>query len=126
MSIAAGDAVLIRTGWPSHWNDAETFLGLVGSAPGPDLSAADWLIERGVRMTGAETIAYECLPPGRGHALLPVHKRLLVDAGIPIIEVLDLSALARDRISEFLFVLTPRRIVGATGTPVRPIAVVEA
>ena len=33
--------------------------------------------------------------------------------------------LAGDGISEFLFVLTPLKIVGATGVPVRPVAVVK-
>ena len=48
---------------------------------------------------------------------------LLVDAGIHIIEVLDLSGLAADEVWEFLFVLTPLKVVGATGVPVRPVAV---
>jgi kynurenine formamidase len=124
VAVGAGDAVLVRSGWPRHWQDADTFIGHAQGVPGPDENAADWLIDRGVRITGAETIAYECIPAGRGHARLPVHKRLLVDAGIHIIEVLDLTALARDGVSEFLFVLTPLKIVGATGTPVRPVAVV--
>ena len=75
------------------------------------------MIDRQIRITGAETIAYECIPRGRGHALLPVHRMLLVDAGIHIIEVLDLSRLAADEVWEFLFVLTPLKVVGATGVP---------
>jgi len=34
--------------------------------------------------------------------------------------------LAEAGIYEFLFVLAPLRIVGATGSPVRPLALVEA
>lgn len=123
VEVEAGDAVLIRSGWPTHWGDPATFLGQQHGAPGPDESAAEWMIDRRVRITGAETIAYECIPPGRGHALLPVHRMLLVDAGIHIIEVLDLSRLAADEVWEFLFVLTPLKVVGATGVPVRPVAV---
>lgn len=125
VEVRAGDAVLVRSGWPVHWKDPERFVGHHDGVPGPDESAARWLAERRVRMTGAETIAYECIHPGRGHALLPVHGLLLVDHGIHIIEVLDLTALARDGVSEFLFVLTPLKVVGATGIPVRPVAVVE-
>ena len=124
VEVREGDAVLIRSGWPAHWDDSELFRGLRSGAPGPDESAARWLAERKVRLTGGETIAYEHIPAGRGHALLPVHVILLVESGIHIIEVMDLSELAGDRVSEFLFVLTPLKVVGATGVPVRPVALV--
>jgi len=126
VEVTAGDAVLIRSGWSRHWGDPARFLGQQDGAPGADESAAQWLIDRRVRITGAETIAYEWIPAGRGHALLPVHRMLLVDAGIHIIEVLDLSRLAADEVWEFLFVLTPLKVVGATGVPVRPVAVAAA
>lgn len=125
VTVRAGDAVLIRCGWPVHWKDPETFVGHHHGVPGPDESAAAWLAERKVRLTGAETIAYECIYPEVGHALLPVHRMLLVEHGINIIEVLNLTELARDGVSEFLFVVTPLKIVGATGVPVRPVALVE-
>jgi kynurenine formamidase len=124
VTVRQGDAVLIRTGWPAHWKDPDTFVGHHHGVPGPDESAAAWLAERRIRLTGAETIAYECIYPERGHALLPVHRLLLVERGIHIVEVLNLTELARDGVSEFLFVLTPLKVVGATGVPVRPVAVV--
>ena len=125
IEVRAGDAVLVRTGWPKHWTDRDRFLGARDGAPGPDEEAARWLAERRIRVTGGETIAYEWIPPGRGHALLPVHRVLLVEAGIHIVEVLDLTELATAGAAEFLFVLTPLKVVGATGVPVRPVAVVE-
>jgi kynurenine formamidase len=123
VEMRAGDAVFVRSGWTAHWADADTFLGHAGGVPGPDESAARWLIERGARLTGGETIAYEWIPPGRGHALLPVHRLLLVEAGIHIIEAMNLEGPARDRAWEFVFILTPLKLVGATGVPVRPIAI---
>ena len=48
---------------------------------------------------------------------------MLVEHGINIIEVLNLTELAEDKVYEFLFVLTPLKVVGATGIPVRPVAV---
>jgi len=122
LDICPGDAVLIRSGWPRYWEDPAAFVGLKEGVPGPDEGAAVWLAERRVRLTGAETIAYECIPPGKGHSLLPVHRRLLTEYGIYIVEVLNLTELARDRVWEFLFVLTPLKVVGATGVPVRPVA----
>jgi kynurenine formamidase len=123
VEVRRGDALLVRSGWSRHWHDAELFMGQRLGAPGPDVSAAAWMVECGVRLTGGETVAYEHIPPGRGHALLPVHRMLLVEAGIHIIEMLDLEPLAADGVSEFLFVLTPLKVVGATGVPVRPVAV---
>ncbi len=126
VEVRQGDALLIRSGWPAHWGDSELFRGLKGGAPGPDESAAQWMAEREIRITGAETIAYEHIPAGRGHALLPVHVILLVERGIHILEVMNLSELARDEVYEFLFVLTPLKVVGATGVPVRPVALVPS
>ena len=126
VEVGQGDVVLVRTGWPRHWGNPAFFLGHEHGVPGPDLSAARWLSERGVRCTGAETVAYEQILAGRGHALLPVHVHLLVEAGINIIEMLNLGELAADGVSEFTFVLAPLKIVGATGSPVRPLALVSA
>ncbi len=127
VEVAPGDAVLIRTGWPvGRMEDPASVLGLESGAPGPDVSAAAWLVERGVRVTGADTLAYECLAPGAGLRALPVHALLLVRAGVPIIELMDLEALAADGVSTFAFVAAPLRIAGATGSPLRPLALVEA
>jgi len=50
---------------------------------------------------------------------------LLVERGIHIIETLNLEELAAAGVHEFAFVLTPLPLVGATGSPVRPLAVVS-
>jgi kynurenine formamidase len=125
VEVRAGDAVLIRSGWPVHWGDPERYLGARDGVPGPDEDAGRWLAERGIRLTGAETVAYEWIPPGRGHALLPVHRIMLVENGIHIVENLNLTQLAAEQVHEFLFVLTPLKVIGATGVPVRPVAVVR-
>ena len=124
VEVRAGDAVLIRSGWPSYWNDPARFVGLQDGVPGPDESASRWLADRKVRMTGAETIAYECIPAGRGHALLPVHRMLIVESGIHIIEAMNLTELSKEKVFEFLFVLIPLKVMGATGIPVRPVGIV--
>ena len=127
LTIGAGDAVLFRTGWPvGRYEDEAAYLGWPTGVPGPDESAARWLADRGVRVTGSDTIAFEWLAPGAGHSRLPVHVHLLVGNGINIIEVLDLEELARDEVREFLFICSPLKMVGATGSPVRPLALLEA
>ena len=52
-----------------------------------------------------------------------VHHELFLHEGINILENMDLRDMARDRVYEFLFVCTTIRIKGATGSPVRPIAI---
>ncbi|HEV8045708.1 MAG TPA: cyclase family protein, partial [Rubrobacter sp.] len=125
VEIRGGDVALIHSGWSRNFADAEAFLGHETGVPGPDESAARWLAGRGVRATGAETIAYEQIKPEIGHRLLPVHRLLLVEDGIHIIEVMNLAGLAAAGIYEFLFVLAPLKISGGTGSPVRPLAVVD-
>jgi kynurenine formamidase len=56
---------------------------------------------------------------------LPGHLILLVRSGIYIIENLFLEELARDQGFEFSFVCLPLKLRGATGSPVRPIAIVS-
>lgn len=118
------EAILVRTGWAAHWSDPTTYIGHASGVPGLDESGAKWIGARSPRVAGADTMAFERVPPGTGHALLPVHRVLLVEHGINIIENLDLDRLAADRRYEFLFVCLPLRFTGATGSPVRPVAVV--
>jgi kynurenine formamidase len=124
VEVNEGDAVLVRTGWPvGRFDDAVAYLGFESGVPGPDESAARWLVERRIRVTGSDTIPYEWHAPGAGLTRLPVHVIMLVDSGIHLIEVMQLEDLARDRVYEFLFVAAPLKMVGATGSPVRPLAI---
>jgi kynurenine formamidase len=125
VEVRAGDVVLVRSGWARNFGDPEAFVGHEAGVPGPTERAARWLAQRRVRATGAETIAYEQIKPGVGHALLPVHRLLLVEHGIHIIEVMNLSGLAAAGVHEFAFILAPLNITGGTGSPVRPLAVVQ-
>jgi len=125
LEVHAGDVALVHSGWSRNFGDAKAFLGHGTGVPGPTETAAHWLAERGVRATGGETIAYEQITPEIGHALLPVHRLLLVERGIHIIEVMNLAELANAGVHEFLFVLTPLKITGGTGSPVRPLAVIQ-
>lgn len=122
-TIHAGDVVLIRSGWGQLWEAGDAYLGKQSGVPGVSEAGAKWLADRQPHAVGADTIAFECLRPGAGHALLPAHRVLLVESGIYIIETLDLEGLAAAEITDFLFVLSPLKVVGGTGSPVRPLAV---
>jgi kynurenine formamidase len=125
VTVEPGDVVVIRTGYMSLWPDSEAMAA--HKTPGPDISAARWLLERAVFATGTDTETYEVQPapdPGPTGNPQPVHTLLLIQNAIYLMESLDLEALARERIYEFLFVALPLKIRGATGSMVDPVAVV--
>ncbi|MBM9466468.1 cyclase family protein [Nakamurella leprariae] len=122
--IRSGDVILVRSGWGVHFDSGAPYVGAQTGVPGVSEAGAHWLADRGVHAAGADTIAFECLRPGQGHATLPAHRVLLVERGVYIIEAMDLEGLAAADVREFLFVLSPLPIFGATGSPVRPLAVV--
>ncbi|GAA4686734.1 cyclase family protein [Nocardioides nanhaiensis] len=121
----AGDVVLVRSGWGRRFDEGAPYVGGESGVPGVGEDGARWIAEHEVRATGADTIAFERLAPGAGHSVLPAHRVLLVENGIYIVEALDLEELAAARQHEFLFVLSSLALYGATGSPVRPLAVVS-
>lgn len=124
VEIGPGDVVLIRSGWGQLFAEGQAYLGKSSGVPGVGEAGARWLADRSVHAVGADTIAFERLAPGGGHSLLPAHRVFLVEHGIYIVEALDLEELAATGHHEFTFVLVPLNIYGATGSPVRPLAVV--
>jgi len=122
---APGAALLVRTGWAQLWDEPSAFLDHEGGVPGPDEDAVAWLASHRPRVVGSDTTAFEHIPAGQGHARLPGHRILLVEHGIPIIEMLDLEELAALAAEAFTVVAAPLRLVGATGSPLRPLALVH-
>lgn len=100
------------------------YLGDARGVPGLTRDGAAWLADHGVRAVGADTIAAEHIPPGSAQPALPVHRLLLAERGINLIEVMNLEGLAARHIDEFLFVGAPLNVAGATGAPIRPLALI--
>jgi kynurenine formamidase len=125
VTIEPGEVLLIGTGWSRNWDDVALFTGQRAGAPGPGAEAGAWLANHRPRAVGGETIAFEHIPAGAGHAHLPVHRLMLVERGINIVETMNLAPLLDLGISEFGLVLNPLNVVGATGGPVRPLAVLS-
>jgi len=126
-SIEAGDAILFNYGWAIHWgnpakyNDARFFVGENQGSPGIGVEVARWAVEKQASMVGADSCCVTIQPPTRPE-LGNVHHELLF-GGVMMLENMDLRELARDRVYEFLYLNLTERIRGATGSPVRPIAV---
>jgi arylformamidase len=113
IEIRAGDIVLIRT-WKGPWG-AKGFHDAKGLA----LSGAMWLLEKGVKALGTDTSILEKDNQDMGR---PVHLYVL-GLGIPIIEnLINLEKIGQKR---FFFIGLPLRIKGASGSPIRAIAITE-
>ena len=119
--LQRGDVVLVRTGQLSVWPDAEALAETHG--PGITREVADLCVDSGASAVGADTESLEVQPsvvPDNPH---PVHERLLVEAGVHILENIYLEELSREGVGEFLFLALPPKISGATGGMVRPVAI---
>src|SRR5687768_10396146 len=122
VAIEAGDIVLIRTGWGRFFGTDNA--RYVAGEPGIDVAAAHWLTGRDVVAIGCDNMAVEVLPNPDRSLMMPVHQHVLAEAGVYLIENLALEELAAERVYEFCFVLLATKYKGATGCPVRPIALV--
>ena len=125
-NLNPGDVALIRTGWSQLYDDPDTFLHHRDGIPGLTGPAAEWLAQHGVLAAGSDTPAFDQIVPGPAFLARPAHTTLLFKHAIHIIEMLNLEELASEGVKEFLFILAPLKLVGATGSPVRPLAVVDA
>jgi len=119
--VRAGDVVLVRTGYLQFWFENNA----AGSPPpfeqaGIGGDAARWLASMDVVAVGCDNAAVEVIP-FQDNDFLHVHKVLLVDHGIYLLEFIDLSGPAADGIYEGVIAVAPLKVTGATGSPVNPI-----
>lgn len=122
VEIRAGDSVLIRTGYGKYFETDKA--KYAGWRPGPDESAARWLAGKKVFLAGDDQMSFEVVPE-KG-TVFPCHRILIADNGIYIVENLNLEELSRvladQKVYEFVLVLNPPRIRGATGAAVNAFA----
>ena len=117
-----GDVVVINTGWGRFYmTDNERYLS---GEPGIDEEAARWLTERGVTAIGCDNMGVEVRPGVDERILMPVHQHCLVETGVYLVENLVLDALVRERVTSFCIFLLAVKFKGATGCPVRAVAMV--
>ncbi len=123
VSLASGDAVLIRTGWMSMFGEDEYVFHT--AQPGLDLDGARYLSGHDVVLVGSDNPAVEVIPwdDSGDRSVAAVHLHLIRDHGIYLVEMLHLDALSQHGATEFLFVLAPLLIKGGVGSPVNPIAI---
>lgn len=121
VEVRKGDVLLVRTGYGALWGgDEQAYL----DAAGVSKSGTLWAAERGVVAVGADNMAWDApdeRDPETG-ATLFAHVYLLPQKGVYILENLNLEGLARERQYEFAFVGVALKLTGATGSPIRPLA----
>lgn len=123
VEIRPGDSVLIRTGFGKYFEgDRAKYMG---PRPGPGESAARWLASKQIFLTGDDQMSFEVITE-KG-SLFPCHRILIGDSGIYIVENLNLEELSRvlaeQKVYEFVLVMNPPRIRGATGMAVNAFAI---
>lgn len=116
-TLVPGDALLVDTGLAAAYDDW-TADGWADYGDYPAWTADAALL---VRDAGVSCVGVDALSLDRGRDARPGHELLLRDAKIPILENLrNLDRLRRRRV---LLIATPVKLVGATGFPVRALAV---
>src|SRR6266404_2044399 len=122
IDVRKGDSVLIRTGWGQYFGkDNARYLG--EQSPGPGQDGAKWIIGKGARLAGDDTATFEKRPAAYGKELFSVHMMLLTDNGIYIVENMNLEPLSAAKAYTVALVITPLKIQGGTGSPLRALAV---
>ncbi|MQA08221.1 MAG: cyclase family protein [Pseudonocardiaceae bacterium] len=134
VTVAPGDILCLRTGWVTRYKSASlaerAVLARDGGRPAfigvsaAESSAAlfwDWHVSA----VAADNPAVESAPGDP--AVGSLHRRVLVQLGIPLGELFDFDELAlrcaRDGRWTFFFVSTPLAIAGGVGSPANPVAI---
>lgn len=119
--VTPGDVVVLHTGWlsmlpqdPKKFGDEE---------PGIDGAGAEFLASLQPCAVGADTWGVEAVPFKDPNVVWQGHQVLLAQNGIHILENLDTSALVRDGVTEFMFVLGQPRYRGAVQAIINPVAI---
>ncbi len=118
--LQEGDVVLVRTGRMKLYGDAN---GYMDNPPGVGMAAARFLVEEsGAMVVGADNLSFESFPSELENDYVPVHTYLLAEQGTPIIELINLEELAKDKVYEFAFIAGSLKLRGADAAPLRPVA----
>jgi len=121
VTLREADAVFINTGWGDLFQQYPAQNATYnGGEPGISKSAAAWLASQKVVVVAADSWAVEVIPGEDTSEAFPVHKTLLTDNGIHIIEnartdLISAVAASTGRATFFLSMTVPKA-VGLTGT----------
>ncbi|MDF6044121.1 cyclase family protein [Streptomyces sp. JH14] len=124
--VRAGDLVLVRTGQVQVYlaGDKQAY---AYPSPGLSVRTPEWFHARDVAAVANDTLTFEIFPPEIEDLWLGVHALDLVEMGMLQGQNWNLEGLstacAEAKRYGFLLSAMPEPFVGATGTPVAPVAV---
>ena len=121
IDLRKGDIILFHTGWtdaklkssPEEWG---------ASIPGITNDAAVYLSELKPMAVGADTWGLGAVPPIQGDKVYYDHVTLIKENGIYILETMDTGKLAKENVTEFMFVLGQPKLKGAVQMIINPVA----
>ena len=124
VKVTAGDAVILYTG---RWARRAKFgpWRLPGPVAGFHVSVGRWLKQRDVAIVGSD--AATDVTPARFEGLFePLHHFLIAGLGVPILDALDLEAVAATSAKlgrwDFMLSVAPIPVTGGTGGPINVLA----
>lgn len=117
--VKEGDVVLVHTGWARNWRQPKR---MMEGEPGLGKACADWAIERNIICWGLDQFATDPVPYETPGEALPMHIAMLTKAGIRLMENVNMAPIVDGKIYEFMTIAAPLKIRGATGSPIRLLA----
>ncbi|TPQ19147.1 cyclase family protein [Streptomyces sporangiiformans] len=124
--VRSGDIVLVRTGQIQLYLAGDKH-AYAHPSPGLSVRTPEWFHARDVAAVANDTLTFEVFPPEIEDLWLPVHALDLVEMGMLQGQNWNLEELStacgEEARHTFLLSAMPEPFVGATGTPVAPVAI---
>jgi kynurenine formamidase len=118
-ALGRGWVVLVRTGWGARWPDPDRYRNAdakgVMHFPGVSVAAARYLLDRGVRGLGIDTLSVD---PGPSETF-DEHRTFLPAGGFHIENLANLDALPETGAT---VIVAPLPLAGGSGAPARVLA----
>lgn len=111
--IKPGDAIFFNFGWWRNWHS--DFVMDDHRRPRISMEVVQWLRDCKPSLVGSDAIL--------DGQVFNVHLELTMKEGIFNLEWMNFETLSADQVYRFMFIFTPLRIKGATGSPGRPVAI---
>lgn len=109
--------IILRTGWSEHFG----VMRFYNEYPFLSESAAQWLVDQGVRLIAMDTPSPDNPAHSRGAAKDSPNHKVLLGAGVVLVEyVANLKAISASSVE---LIVLPLKLKGADGSPARCVAI---
>jgi arylformamidase len=109
--------IILRTGWSEHFGNMKFY----NEYPFLSENAAQWLVDRGVRLIAMDTPSPDNPAHSRGTGKDSPNHKLLLGAGVVLVEYLaNLKAISASSVE---LIVLPLKLKGADGSPARCLAI---